>query len=361
MISIKPSSFREVIENIERGRKGLNVGLPMGFSRLAEFIPNIQKKTYYLIGAETGVGKSSFVDHAFMYTPYEYIQSTKDCPFSLKVFYFSMEVDKHSKITKGISRKLFKDYNLRLDVNYILSRGKHRISSEIFEKVVQYADYFEKMEETVETMDGAINPTGILKLVENYFLENGKRITRQITTKSGEILELFERYVPNNPNEYVIIIVDHISLLKKEGNKEYKKDVIDLLSGYLIKLRNEYGAIPVVVQQLNRDTSNIERVKLKRFEPQLNDFKDSGDTQQDANIIVGLLSPMSYKLTNFPVRDDEAVSYDITTLRDRFRWVNILKNRDGGSNVGIGMYFVGEVGYFEELPKADIIQYAKYV
>ena len=40
-------------------------------------------------------------------------------------------------------------------------------------------------------------------------------------------------------------------------------------------------------------------------------------------------------------------------MRDRFRSVSILKNRDGAADVRIGLQFVGEVGYFQEIPKAS--------
>ena len=40
----------------------------MGFNRLVEHIPNVQKGTYYLIGASTGCGKTSLVNDAFNFT-----------------------------------------------------------------------------------------------------------------------------------------------------------------------------------------------------------------------------------------------------------------------------------------------------
>lgn len=42
--------FNHVMNNVERGKLGLNEGLPMGFDRLTEFLPGIQQGTYYLIG-----------------------------------------------------------------------------------------------------------------------------------------------------------------------------------------------------------------------------------------------------------------------------------------------------------------------
>ena len=124
------------------------------------------------------------------------------------------------------------------------------------------------------------------------------------------------------------------------------KDNIDKMSEYLIPLRNNFKYIPVVVQQLNRAMTQADRFKLDMVEPKLSDFKDSGNTQQDANVIMTLFSPRRHELQKF--RD-----YDITKLKDRFRSINILKNRDGAADVRIGLQFVGEVGYFQEIPKAS--------
>ena len=40
------SIFNDVINEVDRGREGLNTGLPMGFKRLVEYLPNIQQSTY---------------------------------------------------------------------------------------------------------------------------------------------------------------------------------------------------------------------------------------------------------------------------------------------------------------------------
>ena len=60
--------YKDVLRsNIDNGRLGLNKGLPHGFNRLVEFLPGIQQSTYYLIGAESSVGKSAFVNNSFVF------------------------------------------------------------------------------------------------------------------------------------------------------------------------------------------------------------------------------------------------------------------------------------------------------
>lgn len=334
--------FDRVLEKINRGQQGLNKGLPMGFDRLVSYIPGIQQGTYYLVGGETGSGKTAFTDDAFLYNPYDWYKTTQD-NIKLKVFYWSLEIDKEVKITKAICRRLLLQYGIVTDINFVLSRGKNRISQEVYDKVVSTKDYFYEMEDVLTIIDENTNPTGINKFMVAHAKNNG--IIKKKTVHNGTMdIEIFDSYTPNDPNEYVILIIDHISLMKRERGMNVKEN-IDKMTEYLIPLRNNFNYIPVVVQQLNRSNTSSDRFKMDMVEPKLSDFKDSGNTQQDANVIMTLFSPRRHELEKFR-------GYDITKLKDRFRSVSVLKNRDGEADVRIGLQFVGEVGYFRELPKA---------
>jgi replicative DNA helicase len=335
--------FSDVIEKIDRGREGLNTGLSMGFERLVEHIPGIQQGTYYLIGGETGSGKTAFTDSCFLYNPYDWIKANPDCGMEFEVFYWSLEIDKTIKITKAICRKLYLDYGILTDINFVLSRGKNRISQEVYDTVKVTKDYFCGLEDCLTIIDAAENPTGIYKFMNNYARDNGDILYKKIQSGT-ETISVFDKYIPYNPDKYVLIVIDHIALMKRERGFN-QKDNIDKMSEYLIPLRNNFNFIPVVVQQLGRAMSQTDRFKLDRVEPQLSDFKDSGNTQQDANVVLSLFSPRKYEIENFR-------GYNIVKLKDRYRSLSILKNRDGAADIRIGLQFVGEVGHFEEVPPA---------
>ena len=85
MRSSEKTLFDRVNDELERGRLGLNKGLPHGYERMKEYIPDLQRSTYYLIGAESSVGKTAFVDNTFMYNPFDFILDNPDTKFKLKV------------------------------------------------------------------------------------------------------------------------------------------------------------------------------------------------------------------------------------------------------------------------------------
>jgi len=103
------------------------------------------------------------------------------------------------------------------------------------------------------------------------------------------------------------------------------------------------------VSQFNRDISNFARLKSGDVEPQLEDFKDSSSTQDDADVVLSLFDPMRYKV-------EDPGGYDLSKLRDKwgakyFRSVRLIKNSYGEDDIRVGLGFLGQVGMFKELPK----------
>ena len=80
--------FDQVIDKIDRGKQGLNIGLPMGFDRLVDYVPDIQQGTYYLIGGETGTGKTAFADNCFLYNTYDWIKNNPKTTIKMKMIYW---------------------------------------------------------------------------------------------------------------------------------------------------------------------------------------------------------------------------------------------------------------------------------
>lgn len=330
--------FDDVLGNIKAGIRGENVGLSMGFNRLTEYLPGVQRGTYTLIGAESSVGKTAFVDNCYVFNPYDYVKQNPQ--FKLNIIYFSFEIDAQIKLTKAIARKIYLDYGELLDVNYILSRGKNRIRKEHYDMVLQQASYFYELENNLHIYDVPMTPTEMKSVLYEY--------SKQYGNWKGSY------YFPNKGTEnlYTIVVVDHVGLVKTEPGKD-KKQTIDELSAALIHFRNKCKFSPVVLSQFNRSISSTDRMKLDRVVPQTSDFKDSNNTVEDANVVLALFSPNRYEIENFR-------GYNTKLIGNRFRSLSIIKNRDGEADKFIGLKFMGEVGHFSELPRASEMTEADY-
>jgi hypothetical protein len=247
----------------EEINSGLNsVQIPMGFERLS-FHVGLRKSTYYLLGGYTGSGKTSLLDDAFVLNPYDFITSHRNTSnIKLKIFYFSMERRKNYKLSKWISRKIFLDKGITISVNKILGwvSEEYKLKDEEKKLVDTYKDYINDMLNNVVTIiENPQNPMGVKKVIDKYADENGKW---------EKIDEHNRRYIPNNPNELVLVIYDHIGLQKKETRKypsgdiirlSSKKEIIDQSSEDARKFRDVYGYSIVKVSQFNRSIANPTR------------------------------------------------------------------------------------------------------
>ena len=336
--------FKNTLELIKKGRQGLNMGLYHGLPSLIDYVPGVQRENIYLIGGVTGSGKSALATNCFVFNPYEYYLKHKD-KIKLKIFIWSIEISPEILLAKAVCRRIFLDHGILVDVNYILSRGNNRIDEKVYKLVESYEQYYKEFEDRV-IINGPDNPTGIRNTILEYLNNHGelKKKPVTITHKDGTTEEkmIIDKYVPDHENTYIICLVDHLNILKTERGYS-KKQTIDKLMEYMVELANRFKITPVLVQQLNRSVEQWERLKNSSIEPQISDFKESGDTTDAAHIILGMCYPQRWEFPTYR-------KYEVIKLDDRFRGVKVLKNRDGAPNIVKGCAFLGEIGLYKELP-----------
>ena len=326
------------------GQAGNNTGLSMGLPRLEKYIPGLQRATTYVIVGESGSGKSKLAASMFIYSPYEELMLTGQTS-KFRVLLFSLEITARQVMINAAIHRLYRQYNVLVDVNQVLSRGVNRCSTELYKAVSEQLDFYEALEDVLIISDEGSGPTGINKAVVNYFLKNGTMHYREVDNGDGPF-KIPDYYEPKDPDMIVSPQVDHLGLLRGEKDLPGKKAVIDKLStDYGITWRNRFGASPLFVMQMNRSIGATDRTKLDRMRPQLSDIADSSNPAQDANVVMGIFAPTRYGIPQYE-------GYDILKLKERFRAVSIMKNRNGESDKMVGLKFIGETGNFSELPQA---------
>lgn len=344
-------SFEKLNEEVNKGLSGNNNGIPMGFDRLNRYI-GIRKSMFFLVGGNTGSGKTSFIDDCFVLNPFDfYISKKNKTDIKLKIIYRSMERSSTYKYAKWICRRIFLDHGVSISVNKLLG-WTEKMNEDEYNLFLSYQSYMEQMKDVITVIEGPENPVGIAKELRAYALKNGKIVQKDPDDEYSKV------YVPNDPNEITIVIIDHIGLLKTTKDQPTKKEAIDKMSNELQYARDFFGYTPVVVSQFNRSISNPMRLKAGDVEPQLEDFSDSSSTQNDADVVLALFDPMRYKV-------EDTSGYDLNKLKDEyggkyFRSLRLLKNSYGEDDIRIGLGFLGMLGIFKELPRKRDITDADY-
>ena len=284
----------------------------------------------------------------FLYNPIQQVIDN-NLDIKLKIFYFTLEMSKEEKMLSAFSNILYIKEGIRLSPTQLKStKADNVLSQEILDIIEKYKKYFNKIEEIVEFIDDIRNPYGIYNFVRKYALANGKIHYRTITI-DGKAVEVEDYYEPNNPEEYVIVMIDHIGLISPEKNYDtgipmtLHESIGKLSSDYLIKLRNRFKYIPVVIQQQAAAQESIENKKYNKLKPTLDGLAGNKETQRDANVVVGLFSPFRHEIQDY-------LGYDVTFFKDNIRFLEILGGREGGGGTICPLYFDGAVNYFKELP-----------
>jgi hypothetical protein len=250
-----------------------------------------------------------------------------------------MERSRTYKLAKWVSRKIFIDHGTTIPVTKLLG-WTDKMSHDEHDLFLMYEDYMTRVEDIVTIIDGPENAVGIAKELKAHALKNGH---------IEQIDEYNKRYIPDDENTVTIVVLDHIGLLKTTKDQTTKKETIDKMSDELRYARDFYGYTPVVVSQFNRSISNIMRIKNGDVEPQLEDFAESSQTQNDADVVLALFDPLRYKVL-------DTSGYDLNKLKDQYgakyyRSLRLIKNSYGEDDVRIGLGFMGQVGMFKELPR----------
>ncbi len=129
---------------------------------------------------------------------------------------------------------------------------------------------------------------------------------------------------------------------------------MDKVSEHLLEARDKYGYAVVATCQFNRGITNPLRLNSEKgVIPILDDFKETGNIAEDAEVVMAVFDPSSLKVTDI-------YGYDLDLLKEtrehklpgnnKYRSLNILKNSYGPKDVGIGMAFQPQTGIFQELP-----------
>ncbi len=341
-------SFELLKTEIENGRLGKNNGIPMGFNRLNKYI-GIRKRIMTLIFGSTGSGKSAYLHSAYILNPFDHYIKNKDTAVKFKFILFSMERSKVYTLAKWLSRKIFIEEGELIPIQKMLGWWDVKLTNDEHDLIISYKDYMNELLEVVDIVEGAQNPTGIYKYVRQYAEAHGK---------FEKLSEYHTVYLPDNPNEIVMVGEDHLGLTKLEKGMNSKKEAIDRVSEYNQWMRDVLGYSPIPISQLTRNLSNPIYQKMDSFEPTIDDVKESGRPGEDSDVILSLFDPNRYKTTDPSYSVEKFINP--ANGGNYFRKLKIQKNTYGEDQIGIGLAFQGSTGIFTELPKGSEMENFDY-
>jgi hypothetical protein len=336
----------KVIESLESNRgkrlRGDVIAIPWSLRRLSSLIPGVERSKYYLITASPKGGKTQLADFLFVIEPIEWYIRTKP-KIKLKILYFSLEMSKESKILQAISYKLNKDYGISIAPQHLKSTFGNYVLDEKILRIIHSRDFqawLSKFESLVTYIDDIRSPERIHRFVKGYAEKHGKYLE-----KDG----IIEDYLPNDPDEHVIVVCDHLSLLSPDNGDTLHNAMYKYSAYHCLEFRDRFKYTVVNIQQQSADSSKQQfdyrgNSILEKIRPSPDGLADMRLSSRDVNLMISLFNPSSYNI-------EEHEGIDLRQIGNWHRELFINLNRDGLANASLQLYFNGAVNEFMELPR----------
>lgn len=147
---------------------------------------------------------------------------------------------------------------------------------------VQDGRFTDSDEDALNTMANIIGKLSLM--VDDYGGQSIERIRQNI-----------ERHEPD------LVVVDYLQYLEANDNRANRNQQVGQISRDLAKLKSDYNIPVVIAAQLNRA---VESRGGDKSEPMLSDLRDSGEIEQDADVVLMLHRPDMHK-PEVSARDEE--------------------------------------------------------
>ncbi len=334
---------------VKQGLQGKNIGLGNGLTAINRYIYGTHKARYYLIGADSGVGKTTISDFMYILQAWE---EAKRLGRNFKCFYFSFELSKTSKVARWVSYYVFVKYGIRLPSDYILGRVEGKLLTKEHEKLVMLAhQQVLELLKCVHIMDHMIHPTLVFESLATEYEKLGTVTREKVSEEDARKGKkgFIKGYKANDPDMIVMAYLDHMALTHSEKGLD-TKGTMDKLSKYFVVLRNLFDTTVVAIQQFSTDMLAANRTMFTKkseatIRPTRLDFGDSKATYRDADVVLAYIKP-GQDLSSF-------YGYNLSPIDGLGGCMvaqYILKNRYGPADRMLPLFLDGATGFVYDLP-----------
>jgi len=265
------------------------------------------------------------------------------------------------------------EYSLLSNALYSKSEGKIRrnirdfefigggVNPSEFETIEQAEKRVDVMLEHIEHHDGPYNLTGIYKAIRAFarkrgrFFFQGKQLTEQEVNNNAQ----WDKYEPNNPKEFIVIVLDHLLLISPEKGQESVHqalwDIVERLRGIVAK---QFNYCVNIVQHQDNVSENQE--SRKNFEV-LPTLQGLGKNKEVGRSYLNCIGITDLNRTNANGTGQTGIQMwdgvNVPKMNKFMRVVNILKNRYGEVDVRENLFSDGKVAHFELIDKNKLEAY----
>lgn len=282
-------------ENIIDQIKKTPFALETGYKDLDKYI-GFSPGAITLIAGRPGHGKTTFMLNLLS----KMIYNTEDS----SIIFFTYEEPLKNIFLKLLNILIDNDFSN--DINYLQTRYNVKLAkASNYEFLKHYIKdqmlTIQRIEEGLRMLSALIDSEKIIIIDKSYSIEDlGKIITELNKTKKIHA-----------------VFIDYIQRINTNKKTQDKRTEIAHISDQILQTAKNTGLPIILGAQLNREAKDS---------PQLNNLKEAGNLEEDANCVISVFSPD---------KEEEDKDKEVTPQRNVDLEIKVLKNREGENNVKI--------------------------
>lgn len=348
-------------EEIQQNRENFLLGnwnyVPINpLGKFSEWFPGTMRGDVSCLTGIASASKSALMRELVEHSAIPWAINSKK---NLHIIKFGLEESKRQYEFALLSYRLFIKHKIEYNIKDFLAVGR-TVKEEDLPKIKECEKDVERMMKYITYEDSTYNSFGIWKKVRTLAQSRGKffKDKKEVTNLDGG----WDHYQPNDPNEFVIVVVDNLSYIDKQENEKDKhagiwNTVENLRRFAAIKL----NYIVWFVQHQDSSSDNQEARKDKTILPTMGGLAINKEVSRSYLNMIGVANPniANNSGVEFNIRNWDG--HDLKTWGNYLRTINIMKSRWGVTNVNTTVFNAGRCGYFSEMPILNTLEYKSFI
>lgn len=321
-----------------------------------EFFPGLMRGDVTCFTGTASVSKSALTRALLEHHVIPWAINNKK---NLKIIRFGLEESKLQYDYSLLSNRIYKDHGIEYNIRDFECVGR-TIKEEHLPLIKASEDKVNRMLKYVDYVDNTYNSFGFWKHVRNFAAGRGKfyKAGKEVSPENDG----WDNYVPNDPDEFVIVMVDNLSYVQKQEKEADQREGI----WNTVENLRKYAAIKLnyivnFVQHQDATSENQDSRKDKTILPTENGLAINKSVSRAYLNLIGIANPNKANTAGVDYNIRNWDGHDLKAWNNYLRTLNILKSRWGMTNVHTNVFNAGRSGYFSKIPKTGTPEYTQFV
>jgi hypothetical protein len=329
--------------------------MPLG--QFTEWFPGFMKGD---VTAITGTPASSKTAFSKLIVEHSSIPWAINEKKNLKILRFGLEESQKQYWFSLLSYRMWVDHKLEYNIKDFMGIGR-AVKEQHIPLIKEAEAKVERMKKYIIYEDSTFNSFGIWKRIRTLAQERGTFYgpnNKPLTSLENG----WSYYKPNDPEEYVMVVTDNLSYIRKDSKEKDKAEAIwNTVEYQRDSAANKLDYSVLFLHHQYADTENQDNRREKTILPTESGLATNKEVSRAYLNLIGIANPNKANTAGVENAIRSWDGHSMKEWQNYLRTVNIIKGRYGEANCHTNLAFFGRSGFFEKIPELNSSAYKEFV